>query len=175
MQAATGAATGALPLASIEDASRVRIVVYLAQEEARLARVGDSVDLSPDGRGGGTTTIQARITRLTGAIDSRTRTMPAEIEVENGSGVFCPGEFVRARLSLRAPVAVSVPVESLFVREGKTTVAVVQDGHAVFMPVQVEQHDGTTVRVSGLTEGAMVALHVGDDVSAGAPVRAVSK
>ncbi len=118
--------------------------------------------------------VDAKVSRTAHALDVRTRTMLTEIDVDNKSGALLPGVFVRVSLSLDTPASLVVPAEAVFLREGKTVVAVVEGGHVRFAPIEAGDDDGRVVRVlSGLKDGEQVALHVGDEVSDGAAVQSV--
>ena len=172
LSAATGSTQAAQPLVDIADMSRVRIIMYLGQREATLVKEGDSVSIVRDVDP--THPTVATVTRLPRELDPRTRTMPVEIEVANDGGLFYPGVFVNVTLTLAAPAGVLVPADSVFLRDTKPTVAVVQDGHAKFVTITIGDDDGKTARVlTGITAGEKIATHIGDEVSDGSIVQAV--
>lgn len=172
MPAAVGSTQNVQPLVDLVDMSRVRVTVYLGQLEAPLVKEGDPVTLVRDSDPG--KPIPATITRLSRTLDPRTRTMPVEIEVVNTEKLFYPGLFVRVKIAVKAPPALSVPADGVFVRNGKPMVAKLESGHAKFTEIKVADDDGKTVRLaSGLQAGDVIIMHPGDDVSDGAPVQPV--
>jgi RND family efflux transporter MFP subunit len=173
LQAATSSQS-ALPLVEVADIDRVRVNVNLAQSEALFAREGDPVTVwaeeKPDAK------VKGAITRMTKQLDPRTRTMLTEIELDNSAGTFYPGTFVRVSLSLTTPAALSVPADALTFRGGKPTVARVNEGRASFVPVEIRDSDGQSVRIqAGLAKGDTVVLHPGDDVDEGVAVQVLEK
>jgi RND family efflux transporter MFP subunit len=172
LPAATGSTTGAQPVVEVTDMNVLRIYVYPGQGDAPFVRDGMSVKLESDARPG--EMLDAHVTRTSHALDPRTRTMLTEVDVDNKNRWVLPGVFVKVSMSLDTPPALVIPAEAVFLSGGKPIVAVVEDGHAHFTPIDAGDDDGKVVRVlSGLREGQLVALHVGDEISDGAAVQPV--
>jgi RND family efflux transporter MFP subunit len=173
LPAATGSTSGAQPVLQITDMNVVRIYVYPGQGDAQFVHDGMPVKLESDAHPG--ELLDAKVTRTSHALDPRTRTMLTEIDVDNKNRWVLPGVFVRVSMNLDTPASLVVPAEAVFLREGKAMVALVEDGHAHFAPIGAGDDDGKVVRVlSGLKEGQVVALHVGDEISDGAAVQPVA-
>lgn len=172
LPAATNSTQAALPLVELTDMRRLRISAYLGQADAPLVKVGLPVQIrSDDGQ-----EIEAKVSRTAQAFDSKTRTMLVEIEVDNEPAKLFPGSFCTVIFKFEAKPAPSVPIEAVFVRAGKTFVAVVRDGVAHFTPIETAETDGKMVRVlSGVTPGEVVGLYVGDAVQDGGRVDAVER
>ncbi|WP_394838193.1 efflux RND transporter periplasmic adaptor subunit [Pendulispora rubella] len=173
LQAAT-ASQAALPLVEIADMAKVRVRVFLAQNEALFVHENDPVSLwtdqFPDRK------ISATVTRFARDLDPKTRTMLTEIEVDNKEGALFPGVFVRVKLDLATPPAVTMPADSLVFRGGKSFAFVVRDNKAALVPVSAGDTDGINVYLrEGLNPGDQVILHPGDDVIEGARVRVAQK
>jgi RND family efflux transporter MFP subunit len=173
IQSATGAQSGALPVVSVANPDRLRIYVYLDQAAAAYVHVGDSAEVKAPERPG--SSRKATVTRASGQLDVKTRTMLTEVDVDNKDGAILPGSFVTVALEYKVPAFVQMPVEGLVVRGDKTLVAVVDDaGKIHYRPVAVADDDGTTVRLlSGLKAGERVALNLGNDAEDGAPVQII--
>jgi RND family efflux transporter MFP subunit len=170
MPAATGATQSAQPLVEVQDMSKVRIFVYVAQTEAPYIREGDPVQIASQENA--SVKVQAKVTRTTHALDLRTRTMLVEVDLDNKEGLLYPGLFVDATLQVDSPAMLTMPSDAVFLRNGQSMVAVVDDGVAKYTPVEIASDDGHIVHVaSGLRAGQMVGLHVGDAVSDGAKVK----
>jgi membrane fusion protein (multidrug efflux system) len=170
--AATGSTSSAQPVFEVTDMSRVRIYVYLGQNEAQFVSEGTPVKLASDAHPGDV--IDATVTRLTRELDTRTRTMLTEIDVDNARRWAYPGLFVRVQMKVESPAELGVPADAVFLKDGRPEVAVVAGGHARFQRIEVGDDDGRIVRIlSGLREGDLVALHAGDEVTDGATVRAI--
>ncbi|MBJ6762491.1 efflux RND transporter periplasmic adaptor subunit [Myxococcaceae bacterium JPH2] len=172
LPAATGSTTSAQPVLDLADMDKLRVYVYLGQDDADSVHEGDAVTLSVDQRPG--QTLEAKVTRMTRNLDARTRTMLCEVDIDNKDVGLYPGSFIHATLHLQARPYPMVPAEALFMRADKPFVAVVQDGRARVVPVVVGRHDGKVAQiVSGLQGGEVVALNAGSDVTDGGPVDAV--
>ncbi len=171
LQAATST-QAALALVSIADIDRVRVQAFLAQGDAVFVHEGDPVDVWTSEKPN--VHANATVTRMAHELDPRTRTMLTEVEIDNRKTMFYPGSFVRVKLTLTAPPALSVPSDALIESGGKQMVAIVQGDHVRFSAVEVNETDGVDVRVqSGVQGGDVVVRHPSDDVVDGVRVRIV--
>ena len=169
LPAATGSTSSAQPLIEVADLSKLRIALNLAQDEAMRVRVGDEVNLqaSPD-----QPPFTARISRMTHALDPRTRTMLCEIDVVHPPQGLYPGAFVETRLPLRGNPRPLVPAEALVSVGGQLMVPLVENDRVHFQRVRLGADDGQEVEVvDGLRGGELVAVNLGADVQDGSPVR----
>jgi len=171
IQSAANGSSGALPIVSIANPDRLRVYVYLDQSAAAYVHVGDTAELKVPERPG--FSRKATVTRASGQLDVKTRTMLTEIDVDNQDGAILPGSFVSVSLELKVQPLVQIPVEALVIKGDKTLVATVTaDAKVHYRPVVVADDDGTVVRlVSGLAAGERVALNLGNEVDDGAPVQ----
>jgi RND family efflux transporter MFP subunit len=117
--------------------------------------------------------VPGRVVRTAGALDPSTRTMLAEVDVPNTSGVLLPGMYAQVRLAVRSVTpGVLLPANALVVRSAGPQVALVRDGRVHFVKVVLGRDLGTDVEVlSGLDDGATVVMNPSDEVTDGAPVR----
>jgi membrane fusion protein (multidrug efflux system) len=173
IQSAAAGQSGALPVVSIANADRLRVYVYLDQSAAASVHLGDTAELKTPERPG--FVRKATVTRVSGELALRTRTMLTEIDVDNQDGAILAGSLVSVTLELKVTPLVQMPVEALVVKGDKTLAAVVDAENKVHTrPVVVADDDGTAIRlVSGLAAGERVALNLGNDVEDGAPVQVV--
>jgi membrane fusion protein, multidrug efflux system len=169
LPAATSSTTSAQPVLEIATLGKLRASLQLGQEEAALVRVGDTVQLDvPGGQ------LEARISRFSKAIDLRTRTMLAEIDLTNPPDNLYPGAFLQVALTLRGTPRPLVPAEALITRAGALVVPTVNDGKVHLQPIRTGVDDGRTVEIlSGLKGGELVALNLGSDAVEGGPVQAL--
>lgn len=169
LAAATGSTGNVQPLVDVADINTVRIYIYVAQNEAPYVHQGDAVRITRDAQN--PLDVRARITRISRALDPRTRTMLAEIDIDNRKNLFFPGVFVNVALDVTLPAGIVIPADAVVLREGIPQVAVIQNGVAHFRNVRVGDNDGRMVHVyDGLQPGDVVGLHLGDDVWDGSPV-----
>ncbi len=173
LQNAASSQTSALPLLTVSETDRLRVYVYPDQSVAAFIRVGDRAEITLPERPA--VKVAARVTRLSGELDPKTRTMLTEIDVNNRSGVLLPGNFVQVSLQLRAKGSgyIEIPAEALVLRGSKPFVAVLTpDNRVNYRPVTIADDDGKTVRIrTGLARGDRVALSLGDNLAEGDQVQ----
>ncbi len=173
VQAATGAQTGALPVVTISTPERLRVYVYVPQHDAGFVKVGDKAEVTMPDRAD--VKIEGVVARRSDELDSRTRMMLVEVDLDNRDGKIVAGSFVTVALTFATAPEIVVPVEALVV-QGKSASVYVLDGENVHArPVVVSDNDGSVVRLTrGLRAGELVAVNVGDNVSDGARVQPVA-
>lgn len=165
LQAATG--TGAQPLLELADVDHLRVAVQLGQDDAALVRTGDPVTLDLSSG-----TFPAKISRISRAIDAKTRTMLAEIDLLKPPPGMLPGAFVQVTLTLHGPPRPVVPAEALVTQDGKLLVPTVVSGKIHLVAIRTGIDDGKNVEVvSGLNGDELVALNLGSDAAEGEPVQ----
>jgi RND family efflux transporter MFP subunit len=165
--------TSSQPVLTIADTSKLRINIYVEQRDVPFVHVGDVADVSDASHSN--RTLQAKIARTSGQLDPRTRTLFAELEVDNKDGFLVPGSFVYVTLHVPIESFPEIPAAALVTRGVNTFVADVGEDTVVHMrPVQLARSDGVVV---GLREGAKVgqrvALNVPDEVVDGSRVQPV--
>jgi RND family efflux transporter MFP subunit len=175
IQNAAASQTSALPLVEISETSRLRIYIYVDQAHAAFVRTGDAVTILDQAQP--SFKLQARVTRTSGEIDPKTRTLLVEIDVDNPHNRILAGSFVQAELKLQTPRYVEVPSDTLIVRGNQTVVAVITPENTVkFTQVIVADQTGESARLlTGLDEGEHVARNLGERVAEGGKVQVVQK
>jgi RND family efflux transporter MFP subunit len=175
IQNAATSQTSALPLVEISETSRLRIYVYVDQAHAPFVRTGDAVMILDQANP--SLKVVARVTRTSGEIDPKTRTLLVEIDVDNPHNRILAGSFVQVDLKVQTPRYVEVPSDALIVRGTQTFVAVVTPDNTIkFTQVAVAEQTGETARLfSGLDEGERVARSIGERVPEGGKVQPVAK
>src|SRR5439155_13890548 len=151
-----------------------RVYVYPDQRDAIFIRPGDRAEISMTERP--ETSLEARVTRMTGELDPRTRTLLTEIDFDNRRGRILPGSFVQVSLRVRTPVYLEIPSDALVMRGAKPFVAVVTpENRIAFRPINIASDDGQQVRItSGLKKGERIALNVGESVAEGQEIQPMS-
>ena len=174
MQAATTNQATSLPVVQIADNSRLRIGAYVEQRDVTLVHIGDPVevvDASDASR-----RRNAKISRTSGTLDPRTRTLFVEIDVDNQDGFLVPGSFTYANLTVQVPSFPQIPVAALSQRGGKSQVALLGADNVVQMrEVKIGSTDGSVINIlDGVQPGDKVVLNVPNEVSSGTKVRATA-
>ncbi|MBM7114607.1 efflux RND transporter periplasmic adaptor subunit [Archangium primigenium] len=158
------------PLVEVADPDTLRVIVYAGQDVASFLTPGTEAEIVQDEHPD--RVIRTQVTRLSDAFDPRTRTMLAEIQLDNRERTLVPGVFVHVTLHVKAPAQASVPIEAILVRGAKTMVALVQDKQVKLTPVVPGLNDGKTVRLkTPLDEGALVALDLPVELGDGARIQ----
>jgi len=150
---------------------RMRVYVQVPEVNSPAARPGAPVELTlaelPGRR------FRAKIVRTSGSIDPSSRTLLAEVDVDNPSGVLLPGAYVEVHLKLRATGrSLVVPVNAVLFRTEGLTVAAVRGGRVALLPITVGHDYGNTLEVvSGLDGGEELIANPPDSIEAGQEVR----
>ena len=173
VQSAANSQTTALPLVSLSQTDKLRVYIYLNQKDASFVRIGNNAEISDPSRPD--VKLSASITRISGELDSKTRTLLAELDVDNKQGLFLAGSFVQVSLKLKTAPVIEIPAEALLMKEDRAFVAIISQGNKVnFRPVVAADSDGKTVRISsGLEEGQQLVLNPGFGITDGAQVQPV--
>lgn len=167
---ATSNQTSAQPVVTISDTSKLRVTVYVDQVDASYIKPGTKVEITDSGNP--TVKAEATVSRTSGELDPRTRTMATQVDFDNSKGTFISGAFVAVSLLIPAKSFLEVPTAALVTREGKSYVAVVGDDKRVKLtPIEIAGTDGKVIRIANdIGEGVRVALNLPNTVSDGAKV-----
>ncbi len=163
--------SNSVPVITVSEVDRLRIYIYLDQKDASFIKEGDSVSIRllerPD------INIKAKISRYTGEIDSRSRTLLAEIDLDNKNNVILPGSFVQVSLRIKAQPLLQMPSDALIIK-GKDYYAAVVDASGILhmRKIEIADNDGRTIQiVSGLAAGDQIGLGIGDALKDGDKVQ----
>jgi membrane fusion protein, multidrug efflux system len=173
IQSAANGQAGAVPIVAIAKGDQLRVYVYVDQASAPFVKDGDPVVVRVPERPGWSR--PAKVTRTSGELSPKTRTMQTEVDIQNTDGAILPGSYVEVTLNVKVPPLLEMPAEALVMRGEKTQAATIDGNQQVrFKPVVVANDDGQTVHlVSGLQEGERVALNLGSEAEDGSPVQIV--
>ena len=160
----------AMPMLTISDDSKVRVYAYLQQADVPFVTVGDPAEISdatnPERK------KMATITRMTGELDAKTRTMLVEVHLDNQDNFLVPGSFAYMTLHVKVQSYPQIPVTALLTRGNENVVAVLEDDVVRFRPVKVASTDGATVSLAdGLRPGEKIAINVPDEVTNGSHIQ----
>ena len=120
--------------------------------------------------------LHGAVARTSGAINSASRTLRVEVDVDNQDGAFLPGAYALVDLDVTTShPLLSVPVNTLLFRPNGVQVAVVNGtGKALLRTVTLGRDFGTTVEVtSELDVSERVISNPGDAIAPGDAVRVV--
>jgi RND family efflux transporter MFP subunit len=93
-----GAVAGG-PLLELEQVSRLRLVVMVPESEWKSVARGVRVNFTVASHGD--RIFSGAVTRISRTLDSKTRAMAVEADVDNSSGALAPGMYAEATLALK--------------------------------------------------------------------------
>lgn len=144
--ATNGSAVLQASLFVLMDTARVRLQAALPEYEAALATVGQPVKFNVEALPG--KTFDATITRFSGALDSQTKTLLVESELDNAKHELRPGMYLTMKFGLEthknAPV---IPVEGLVMEKLTAVAFLYKDGKAKRTVLKIGFNDGKNVEV----------------------------
>jgi len=163
---------GKEPLFVVEDLSRVRVQVDVPQTYAMQTTRGVAATVQlPESS---VPPIQAEVTRVADSVNVASRTMLAEIELDNTAHSFQPGSY--AQVTLAAPqrgTAWTIPTNTLSMRVDGPHVALVTDQNQIEIKRVVLGRDlGDRVVVSdGIRGSERLVVNPSDDLASGTRVQ----
>jgi cobalt-zinc-cadmium efflux system membrane fusion protein len=142
---------------SVTDLSRVWAILTVYQKE--LGWIQKGMRVSVHDLEGGAERVWSEISYVSPILDESTRTASARAVVENGTGIWRPGMFVKANVTKEGrSVPVAVPIEAIQKYEGRQIVFVYSgDEFALREVVTGESTEGLVEIVSGLNPGETIA------------------
>jgi RND family efflux transporter MFP subunit len=160
----------------IQDVSHLRLVVSVPEEDVsgivKGVRVQFQVPAWPE------RTFSGTVSRISGALDSKTRAMPVELDVMNRDGSLAPGMYPLVKWPIR-PLrpALIVPRTSVVTTTERTFVIRNLNGKAEWVDVRKgAAAEGDLLEITGsLKAGDTVVRRASDEIHEGTPIRSTSK
>lgn len=175
IQNASGSQAASQPLFTLSQTDRLRVFIYIDQKDAPFVRVGDPVEISlashPNEKFGG------KIEMLAGELDPKTRTLLAEIIMDNHEQKIVSGSFLQVAMKIKTEPLVSLPSEALVMRGNEAFVPLIEPGDKIrYAKVDLAENTGKEILVrTGVKQGDRVALNVGNSLNDGQKVKPVQK
>lgn len=165
----TGGAQGG-ELFDIVDLRSMEIFVAVPEQDAPFVETGQLVDLTFSEMPGQTFT--GKVIRSSDSLSQQSRTLLAEIQVNDSRHRLRPGMFASAQMHYRAPnPGILISGDSLLTMARGEFVPVVENNVIQMRPVHVGRDLGTQVYiVAGLKDGDLVVVNPNDLVKDGAHV-----
>src|SRR5581483_10867560 len=158
IQAGTSSQTQAMPLVRLSDLARLRLVIPVPESAVHDIRIGTPVQLDVETLH---KTFAGKVSRFADRLDTDTRTMRVEVDVENPQLEIVPGMFANASIVLNEAKGVLVaPVEAIERDETSSRVFVIDGSHRVAsreVTVGLEAADRAEI-TSGLAAGDLVVV-----------------
>ncbi len=168
--------SGSTLLFRIAQNNVLRIFVNVPQSDFSSFNVGMPAEITVSELPG--KKFAGKVSRLSGALDTNTRTLLTEVEVPNAQSTLLPGMYAQVHFSItRTQPAVLVPGDAIVTRASGPMVAVVGSDNVVhFRFVHLGRDFGTTVEIlGGLEAGEKVVVNPTDDVREGVKVRTTTE
>jgi RND family efflux transporter MFP subunit len=160
-------------LFSIAQARTLRIQVNVPQAFAVDLHPGQSAELIVRERAGEKFT--GTVARTASSLDSASRTLLTEVQIDNRDGRLLPGMYAQVRFTInRTQPVILIPSDALITDSHGTRVAVVTpESRLHFTRVQVGRDLGNQLEIlGGLEAGNLVVSSPGDMLAEGQAVRA---
>jgi len=155
-------------LAAIE---KLRVYVPVPEVSAAAVRTGEGVTLTSDQSPN--EIFHGTLVRNSSAIDSQSRTLNVEVDVDNSTGRLLPGSYAFVHIRVNGTASgLEIPATTLLFRAQGLQVGVVRNGHAELIPITIGRDYGATVEItSGLQRRDAVIVSPSDSLIGGTPVQ----
>ena len=170
-----GIVTGSKEVFDISAIGTLRVFINVPQVYAPDAKSGVTATLTlpqyPN------RTFRGKLVRTSDAVDPATRTLLAEVDVDNRSGELLPGSYTEVHLNVSSAVpALIVPVSALILEPDGLHVATVDSTkHVHIVRVIPGRDSGSTMEIlGGLEPGQPVVANPPDSLTDGEQVRVVT-
>jgi len=150
---------------------KLRVFVPVPEVSAADVRTGEPVVLTSDQFPN--QIFHGTLVRNSSAIDSQSRTLNVEVDVDNSTGKLLPGSYAFVHIRVNgAANGLEIPASALLFRAQGLQVGLVRNGRAELVPIVIGRDYGATVEVtSGLQRSDAVILTPSDSLINGAPVQ----
>lgn len=163
--------TGGTPLFSIARTDVLRVQIYVPQEDVFGLHDGQDATVTVPQLPG--RVFHGTVARNAGALDTGTRTLLVEVDVNNADAALSAGLYgiVHVQEARGAPVVI-VPSEAVIFDRDGLSVAVVDDGQVAIRHLDILADDGAQVEVrAGLQPGERVILNPPANLTGGMKVK----
>jgi len=156
--AGTSSSTQAIAVVRLAQVTVLRLVLAIPESMAGQIHLGDVVDVHVQALD---RDIHGKVSRFADSLDTQTRTMATEIDLENHDGRLMPGMYTETKLTLREKKnALTIPLEGV-TRNGDDAMvlALSPQNKIAERHVKLGAEDNERVEVvSGLNEGERIVI-----------------
>src|SRR6185437_16054965 len=136
----------AAPIYVVDRTDVVRVFVDIPEQDANFVSAGTKATVLA--RAFRDQTINASVTRTSWALNVKSRTRRAEIDLPNTDSQILPGMYAYCKVIIERPDVRAVPVESLVYSGGQTFVWLHENGKARRAEIETGIHDGRWMDVT---------------------------
>ncbi len=161
-----------IPLLKVEKTARLRLVVPIPEKYVADMTEGAKVDFSVPAFPN--ETFSGTVARIAHSVDTKTRTMPVELDVANAADRLASGMFSEVLWPVRrSRPTLFVPTPAVARTTEATFVVRIRDGNVEWVNVQTGEVDGKLTEVFGdLRDGDEIAVRGTDELRPGTHVNA---
>lgn len=158
------------PVVRLQEVARLRVTVAVPEVAAGEVPAGKAVKFAVAAFPGETFT--GTVARTARSLDTKTRTLPVELDVDNSGGRLAPGMFAEVQWSMeRAKPSLLVPAGAVASNTERTFVIRVRDGTTEWVDVRTGVTLGDMVEIfCDVAAGDSVAVRGTDELRAGTKV-----
>jgi RND family efflux transporter MFP subunit len=158
------------PMVRIQQVSTLRLVAYVPEEDVASLEVGAEIDFTVPAYPG--ETFSGKVRRPAHALDTKTRTMPIELDVNNSLSRLSPGMYAELRWPVTRPrPSLFVPPSAIAVTTERTFVIRIKNGKVEWVDVKRGSVMGNLIEVfGGLDAGDPIAVRGTDELREGTQV-----
>ena len=138
----------AAPIYVVDRTDVVRIFVDVPEQDANYVQIGSKASVLV--KAYRDRPISGSVTRTSWALNTRSRTLRAEVDLKNPGSQLLPGMYAYAKVIIERPEVRTLPVSALVHVGDKTFCWTYKDGHAQRAEVRTGVGDGEWIEVLGL-------------------------
>ena len=158
------------PLALVGDTDMLEVRIDVSPGDSAYMRTGLQASVTVSARPG--MSFRGEVSRVSAALDSRSRKVPVRIRVANRGGHLMPGMVCVADVTVESVNHLSVRNSALLLRNGETGVFLVGEDDVVeWEEVEVVLRGREYTAVNGLERGSVVAVSGNYGLMPGSRVR----
>ncbi len=162
-------ATQSTPMLRLETLNHLRVIVPVPETDISEVPDGSTVEFTVPAFP--RQTFAGKVTRVSHAVDTKTRTMAVELDVANKDGKLTPGSFSEVHWPLNRSSALLGPATAVATNLERTFVVRVHDGKSEWVDVKRGLTIDKLVEVMGdLKEGDTIAIRATDEIAPGTAV-----
>ncbi len=157
IQAGTASNTQSMPLVCLAELKRLRLDFPVPESAVAGLHVGDPVEVTVVSLG---QIFSAKVSRFSQKVDSSTRTMLTELDVDNADFRFTPGMYAIVQLTLsQKKDALAVPIQTVSAGEHPTVLVLDKDHKVEERTVTVGLETSSMAEIlTGLSENDLVVI-----------------
>jgi HlyD family secretion protein len=140
--------SGAAPIYVVDRTDIVRIFVDIPEQDANYVQIGTKATVLA--KAYRDQPIPATVTRTSWALNIKSRTLRAEIDLPNPGSQLLPGMYAYAKVIIERPGVRALPVAALSHTGDQTYCWKYVDGHAVRAEIQTGVSDGQWIEVTNV-------------------------